>query len=395
MNDKPTIPQPTDPPTRTTLSILAQWFDERAASRRSLAEEFRGDYPEDFPEQDIIAKTFATCATITWELAGGRPGATPREHERFIKVSTADLAKLLALTEQIPKHSESDAEFAETNRVLTQSAQRIKDLTKERDQAKVRIVELELAIEQIRKRCNDAENDEMKRAQERDDALERVTTLEATIEQQRARIEELSEANRDLDQTSESLVKRIDELESLTRSTVEMSEKVSTQAEKITAYAKRIAELEERLVVPTVDGKTPGQVFADISSRTPLSLPIETAREIMAAGLLRAFCPQMVRGALEKVRGRIEEQFANIHDYGVRCEAREIIDDEIAKLGANVDLLEQAQPTTPSGRILLGITFQRELPDGSRETLNPSTVRLVVGDDPTRLVPVALSGQTP
>lgn len=40
---------------------------------------------------------------------------------------------------------------------------------------------------------------------------------------------------------------------------------------------------------PLVDGKTPGQVMAEISSQTPLSLPLETALEIIATGILRAF----------------------------------------------------------------------------------------------------------
>lgn len=260
--DKPAIPQPTDPPTRATLSILAQWFEERRDARKKLADEYRDEPSHDAAEQDVIASAFDSCAIITWELAGGRPEATPREHERFIKVSTADLAKLLALTEQIQKHSESDDEFAETNRVLSQSAQRIKDLTKERDQAKSKIAELEKRL-----------------ATERMDVLQRA--------------------------------------------------------------------------------------WDAIKSAGPVN------RRIIGAN---NFVDNLYTGT----------------------DIARAFKDELAK--AEHTTSSVAQTATQSlphlQRILLGITFQRELPDGSRETLDPSAVRLVVGDDPTRLVPVALKGQT-
>lgn len=105
MTDPPDI-KTNNPTTRTTLAILAQWLDERHDAHTKLAEEFRdGEYDgdrHDSAEQSAIAKTFTNAADVAWELAGGRPGEAPREHERFIKVSTNDLARMLGMTAGIP-----------------------------------------------------------------------------------------------------------------------------------------------------------------------------------------------------------------------------------------------------------------------------------------------------
>jgi hypothetical protein len=71
-----------------------------------------------------------------------------------------------------------------------------------------------------------------------------------------------------------------------------------------------------------------------------------------------------------------------------------IINDEIANVGSAVHRaspIATSSPTT-SPRIFLGVSFERELPNGKREKVDPSRVRLVIEGDNTQFVPVGFGG---
>lgn len=125
MTDKPTIP--TVATTNAVLSILATWFEERGQARQGIAAEFRAEGSPDFAEQDAIARTFSNAARITWELAGGKHGE--RRHDRFIRVSTLDLAALIeSLDQRSPANECTNAERKQYEITIEQQLKRIAEL---------------------------------------------------------------------------------------------------------------------------------------------------------------------------------------------------------------------------------------------------------------------------
>lgn len=139
----------TDQTTRIILITLAQTFDQQHADRAKLADEMLQSEDQGFAEQDAIARTWENAANVTWELCGGRPDGQFADRHHKVRIDARELAKLIELATSA-KHVETDAEFAETNRVLTNSAQRIQELTKERDNAIERLGRIKAAHDALR-----------------------------------------------------------------------------------------------------------------------------------------------------------------------------------------------------------------------------------------------------
>jgi hypothetical protein len=179
---------------------------------------------------------------------------------------------------------------------------------------------------------------------------------ETTIEQQRKRIEEQGGAIAELLTHKDAMRSRMAELEVTARMSTEqefLREKhvaeLEKQADATSAYmaecrgllkerAARIEDLERRLAeataVPTVDGKTPGQLLVtrmDGESFWDRLTPEEQAiTERAALAVLRAF-GQNAAEALGRVRVRLAEaSFAGEITLG---DMYRTVDDELAKLG--------------------------------------------------------------
>lgn len=162
--------------TTITLKALAREFDERHADRAKLAEEMQQSEDQGFAEQDAIARTWENAANVTWELCGGRPDGQFADRHHKVRIDARELGKLIELATGA-KHVETDAEFAETNRALTNAMQRIRELTKERDNAIARIAELESAYANA--------STERDAVAARDDAKsQRITELEKRLAEQ-------------------------------------------------------------------------------------------------------------------------------------------------------------------------------------------------------------------
>lgn len=400
-----TIPDhlPPNPVARTALTALAMFFDERHVERAKVADDFREATPAEYPEQHAIASTWQHAANVTWEMCGGRPNNSFAQCDHLVKISARELGKLIEMGTR-PSHgplvqpSRNPCKFDEglverLARIATDARQTAGTWDAWEIEKKIvcailselasTLVELP-TTDEIAIMCGR----DLTKSMTPYDAGERRginTTLEAVgariapiLAAKDARI---AEQDRQLD-----IAARL----------------MSVERE---ANSKRIAELEKRLAEQSapVDatGKTPGQVdfegatMAHFGNIHPahtwesLEAPVKRSYEAGAQAVLRAFGNGVE--VLRRVRERIEERFSSMHDYGVRCEAREIIDDEFAKLPSGPSAPQVAHP----GRVFVGITFERELPDGSRENIDPSTVRLIVGDDATQLVPVGLGGKTP
>jgi hypothetical protein len=434
--DKPNVSQPISPPQRTVLAILAQWFDERSASRRTLAEEFRSDYPEDFPEQDIIAKTFGTCAAITWELAGGKPGAKPREHERFIKVSTADLATLIALADQrapnaveLPNTTfdgehvpcEPVAPTALSENIIERLAQAGRyarlcanptpklvtswgatdPVERTMEVAGVKAVIAELAKEPVAFPTRDDVVVALGRGagNAKDEATEVLalfrTRLGLMVVAKDAEIERLGKGTVYERKLYEEAIdnRPANEVTNAERQQYELT--IEQQKQRIAELEKRLAavawaELPESANPKLLDSGEFDHfdvrgLYANSTREALLDTLVNTTHALRSVARQRdrmMALPDAIE-ALWNVRERIGNAPGESAEY-----YQGIVDEEVVKCG-------KGKRPAPGGRVFIGLTFERELPDGSRENVDPSTVRLVVGDDPTLLVPVGFGASTP
>jgi hypothetical protein len=120
------------------------------------------------------------------------------------------------------------------------------------------------------------------------------------------------------------------------------------------ALEKRLAEA---TAVPTVDGKTPGQVafeawtsaFVALYGGKPVKWdpPLANIWDPTAQAVLRAFGQNAVE-ALGRVRAAIGARFTYLRQNTLRGQALAIIDDELANLSTPVDITDPKKPTKPS-----------------------------------------------
>lgn len=304
---RPNVPGPIDSASRIAITALAQFFDERHAAQLLVVDELRkttdSTFPDGWVEQHAIATAWYDAANTAWELIGGRPNEGVRA-DRFIRVSTADLAKLLELASS--SHTENDAEFAETNRVLDQSAKRIRELTKERDTARARIADLERV-----------ERAYIEGGKEEDRLRNRLAELEAMVAKLGAweRYEGIVSA-------------RVADLDT----------QLNDAERQATDRLRRIEELEKQLAAQSLPvdatGKTPGEMLINVFDTQSREMSNNDTHEAAAQAVLRAFGPAMVQKTLESVRERVKNA-ATLSIARTMSNVLSIIDSELTLLGAS------------------------------------------------------------
>lgn len=369
-----------------TLKVLARHFDERHEARAKLAADAREDEPTEFPEQDAIARTWKNAADATWELVGGRPGADD-SGQRSIRIGLRELGKLVEMATHplcvahapvaAPQPLENLGRFDDTlvdhlskkalvspdgvRLILTELASMpcelptadelvhawfgrhifkgdaVYDQMHERGTQLREFVGSRVAPVLAAKDATVAQYDEERNRNARivaavHDAIVESKHLALHKGDENALVTAIKDADT-----------RIADLEAAQRDDARRHAKELSDCDAATA---RIAELEKRLSVPTVDGKTPGEVFAAEfltggESAVP-KLGNETLAKMNngALAVLRAFGG----AALRKVRERLLVPIARMNDEPIFpeniafAEAQRIIDDEIANLtSANPD----------------------------------------------------------
>lgn len=477
--------------TKEAFRLFARWLDDRHDAHVKLADEYH-DEPTESAEQRSVASAFRNTANVAWEIAGGRPDETTRDTERYIKVSTTDLAALLGTLTNEPSSTAAEPEgwtgdvpfamaepttepcefgeklptdeelaklvcslMANTWLVAEETAEEIPDVQKTlvgvprireigSDSYRTyigtmlfvvggttvrQIVAPILAAKNARIAILEQDQEEKLVAARRYIAdLERRgpinecsnaerTQHEATIERQRL-------ALLDRDVTIEQQTVRIAKLEKRlaaqtdslnwykaehNAAAIELGCSGMTLEEAVRATVKKL-----ELPIGT-NGETPGEVYTNafrvaLDARTEvlhghagntgqakpwrdMSSDRQAASNEAADAVLRAFGPQMVRTALERVREALLVFLDSVRvDVSIDNSVSNIIDAEIAKCGATVPTT--ATPT-PHGRIFLGVTFERELPDGTRERIDPQDIRFYAGDELLPLVPVVNESKSP
>jgi hypothetical protein len=439
----------TNPTTKDAFRLFARWLDDRHDAHVKLADEYH-DEPTESAEQSSVASAFRNAANVAWEIAGGRPGETSRDTERFIKVSTTDLAALLGTltNEPSPKAAEpegwtGDVPFAiaeptmepcEFGEGLVERLARIAhdagaasigvedrfdqmlDGTREMCRVEIRAILAELAKMPVElPDVNDVARIEWIAAYGTDDyTREKATDPDPTErgacfgEQRRqtmaglgyvrghlapilaakdARIalleqdqeEKLVAARRYIAELEKQLANMTAERDQALVSIERADEDWRAKANEVDAALNRIIQLEKRLAENSLpidaEGKTPGEVLREsLGAIVRAGNDVNARLEQAAQAVLRAFGPKYAREALERVREAIKNAPGEVDEY-----YSEFIDAEIAKCGTTV-------PTTPTptskphGRIFLGVTFERELPDGTRERVDPQDIRFYAGD---------------
>lgn len=448
---RPNVPTPINSTTRTALTALAMFFDERSVARSNVAEQQRADEDPGYAEQQSIAETWQYAANVVWQLIGGRPDGSLSFPEYSINISARELGKLIGMATREPltqtqpsggaltfddglverladvysrahdatKHGEDFAkngirailsvlasmpvempDVDELARVEWIAAYGSDDYTKEKatepdpaergacfaEQRRQSIAGLEFVRARLGPilAAKDARIANLDRTAAKERAAaqlaerrlaEKHAPFLMAIDEQKARIAELEKRLADTERSLEW------HKQQATAATVELGCAGMTLEEAVRATVKRLTHT-------PVDaaGKTPGQVHHEALRtaytdewgqsiyRTWSDMPHSAAEksEAVAQAVLRAFGGEALRRVRDKVPGSTWGELT----------AKEAIDDELSTFGA----ASNAPMPYAAPRIFLGITFERERPDGSRENVDPSTIRIVVGDDPTPLV---------
>lgn len=371
MTDKPNIPQPLSATAKTALTLLAQWFEDHSAIRRKFADGFRDAEPEDFAEQDAIAKTFANAAQVAWDLVGN---PERRSYRHTIAVDTRGLAALIERAD-MPGNTPSAPGmlFWSTDAIMAMNLDELEPFCEAFRageevatpdagwlESGVRSVLLHVAsVVGAAKTSACVVGLENRPPANEVQSAERQQ-YEKTIEQQKARIAELDkllcEAKRFVDDAHKEHASLASEINDMRRA--------------------RDEALPCSIVV---DGKTPGDVdFAarcaawakrgvlGVEHRDDRSEGAREADEAGAQAVLRAFGPELqrqaVREALERVRAQLNDaarSFGAEHLGILRPDWMKAIDAELVRCGCVTAPLPPKDPRvdwtmTPRGAVLGG-----------------------------------------
>ncbi len=185
------------------------------------------------------------------------------------------------------------------------------------------------------------------------------------------------------------------------------SEVVGTLVDDVAEVVRERDELRAKFTPIDVDGKTPGRVayeqFPDtecVGTIEPWHIyppNLQSAWEVSAQAVLRAFGPGMVREALERVRDKTASTHAfNFDDRRMKEHALKFIDAEIAKLEASKPLEQvdvavrevlnrMTAPWTPMVRVPTGQEFVGAVDNGLRalgfELKRPTSIHWRMVDD--------------
>jgi hypothetical protein len=376
-----TIPDhmPPDPVTRTALAALAMFFDERHAARVKLAEEMRADEDPDYPEHRTMADAWLHAANTTWELAGGRPDGLFAQCDHQIKIGARELGKLIEMgtrssqSQQVPNTAPADVQFDEG---LVERLARAYGGEAFASLAGIRRILSVLATMPMELPTDDALDRAVEFANAQpvvDDGyegkidrsvlagVEGPSVDHDTYVSYAAAIGHIHGQRAEFVRLSPILAAKDAELGRLANERGEAIARAGRYAATIARQRDRISELERRVAAGPSEAL--GRVMRRIANATP------DGRFDVSSGEFPALLVDNVVA---------------------------IIDDEIASVGSAVphpSPIATSNPTIPS-RIFLGVSFERELPNGEREKVDPSKVRLVVEGDDTLLVPVGFGGSS-
>jgi hypothetical protein len=378
-NDKaPTVP--INATTKTALRVLATFFDERSAARHELAEQCRTEDESAYPEEKAVADMWHHAANTTWELIGGRPDDATNAYalrKHFVNISAKELGKLLDQLESV-----------EEDRLALEA------IGSQNIELKAHIFDLE-----SRTSANECSNAER-------------TQYEATIEQQRARIAELEamrSASDSLLSVGESCWPRIAARRA--HLIIRDLERGLTTAESVELYTLervRRARSELASALLTLRMGTLDDIAEVLGSVVQSAAWAEQERELFGTGLaeeLETAVDDRRQALNEKLAAVTLEpndwqQLSHLNAVSRRLFVTHFAMSELESPGmstrSTTPTPEESEASwkarlddpSPAKRIFIGITFERECPDGSREHVDPSTVRLCLDGDATLYQPI-------